>query len=54
MSSDLWIALGVAIAAVVCYVLWVRALVHNSHEINKRIDFSRIRPWKGDEGEHLP
>ncbi len=51
MSPSLWIALGVTITAVLCYVLFMRVLVHKSREIDKQIDYSRIRPWKGDEGK---
>lgn len=32
-----------------CYVLCMRALVRKSREIDKQIDYSRIRPWKGDD-----
>jgi len=49
MSPSLWIALGVAITVVLCYLLCMRVLVRKSREIDKRIDYSRIRPWKGDE-----
>ncbi len=51
MSPSLWIALGVAITVLLCYVLCMRVLVRKSREIDKQIDYSRIRPWKGDEGK---
>jgi len=56
VNSALWIALGVAVTVVVCYVLWLRVLVHYSWEIDQQIDFSQIdfsqiRPWKGDDGK---
>jgi hypothetical protein len=50
MSPSLWIALGVAITVGLLYVLSVRVLFRKSREIDKQIDYSRIRPWKGDEG----
>jgi hypothetical protein len=28
----------------------MRVLARNSREIDRQIDYSRIRPWKGDEG----
>ena len=49
MSPSLWIALGVAITAVLCYVLYMRVLVRRSREIDQQVDYSKIRPWKGDE-----
>lgn len=51
MSASLWIALGVAITGVLCYVLCMRVLVRKSREIDKQIDYSRVRPWKGDEAK---
>lgn len=50
MSLALWITLGVAVTAVLGYVLCMRVLARNSREIDEQIDYSRIRPWKGDEG----
>ena len=40
-----------AITVVLCYALCMRVLVRKSREIDKQIDYSRIRPWKGDEGK---
>ena len=40
-----------AITVVLCYVVWMRILFRNSREIDKQIDFSKIRPWKDDEGK---
>lgn len=47
--SPLWIALAVAIILVLCYVFCMRVLARKSREIDKQIDYSRIRPWKDDE-----
>lgn len=49
MSLSLWIALGVAIALVLFYVLCMEVLARKSREIDAQIDYSRIRPWKDDE-----
>jgi len=51
VSPSLWIALGVAITLAVWYVLWLRVLVRKSREIDSKIDYSRVRPWKGDAGD---
>lgn len=40
-----------AITVVLGYVLCLRALARKSREIDKQIDYSRIRPWKGDEAK---
>jgi hypothetical protein len=45
------IALGVALAVVLFYVFSMRVLVRKSRESDRQIDYSRIRPWKGDEGK---
>lgn len=49
MSHSIWIALGVAITVVLCYVACMRVLVRKSREIDQQVDYSRIRPWKDDE-----
>jgi len=49
MSSSLWIVLAAASAGVLCYVFCRYVLVLNSREIDKQIDYSRMRPWHGDE-----
>jgi hypothetical protein len=41
----------VAITVVLCYVLCLQVLARKSREIDKQIDYSRIRPWKGDEAK---
>lgn len=51
MSLTLWTALGAAIAVVLCYVACMRVLVRRNREIDKQIDYSRIRPWQDDEGK---
>ena len=51
MNPSLWIALGVAITLVLCYVVCMRVLVRRSREIDQQVDYSRIRPWKDDEGK---
>ena len=51
MSLSLWIALGVAITVVLFYVLCMQVLVRRSRELDAQVDYSRIRPWKDDEGK---
>jgi hypothetical protein len=49
MSSTLWTVLGVAGIGVVCYLLVMLYFWHQSREIDKQIDFSKIKPLKDDE-----
>lgn len=37
-----------AIAVVLCYIACMRVLARKSREIDRQVDFSKIRPWKGD------
>jgi len=39
----------VAITVLLCYVAGMRVLARKSREIDQQVDYSRIRPWKGDE-----
>ena len=38
-----------AITVVLCYVASMRVLARKSREIDQQVDYSKIRPWKGDE-----
>ena len=40
-----------AITVVLGYVACMRVLARKSREIDKQIDYSRIRPWQGDDGK---
>jgi len=39
----------VAITLALCYIACMRVLARKSREIDQQVDFSKIRPWKGDE-----
>ena len=47
----MWIALAVTVTVILGYVLCMRVLARDSREIDKQIDFSKIRPWTGDDGK---
>jgi low affinity Fe/Cu permease len=49
MTTALWIALGIAAVFVLGYVLAMRNLHRKSREIDKQIDYSKIRKWKDEE-----
>jgi hypothetical protein len=48
MSTTLWIALGVAAAVVLGYVLAMRNLFFKSRDLEKKIDRSKLRQWEDD------
>jgi hypothetical protein len=49
MPSTLWTVLGVAVTVVVGYLLVMRVFWHRSREVDKQIDFGKIKPLKDDE-----
>ena len=44
-----FIAVGVALVAVIGYVLVMRVFYRESTELDKKIDFSRMKEWKDDD-----
>lgn len=51
MSTTLWIVLAVAIVVGVGYVVAMRNLHRKSREIDKTIDYRKIRPWKDEDNQ---
>jgi low affinity Fe/Cu permease len=49
MNTTLWIALGVAVLLVVGYLLVMRIFYRQSRELDKQIDYSKIKKMKDDE-----
>jgi low affinity Fe/Cu permease len=43
------IAVSVAIATVVVYILVMRIFFRESKELDKHIDYSKMKEWKDDE-----
>jgi hypothetical protein len=50
VTTSLWIVLAAA-AVVAVYLLTMRGLQRQSREVDKRVDFTKIRPLTDDE-EH--
>ena len=44
-----WIALIVAAFILFGYVVVMRAFLQRSRELDKEVDYTKIRPWKDDE-----
>ena len=52
MNATLWIVLAAAVGLVLVYLLAMRVLYRQSKDVDKQIDFTKIRPFKGDEGKN--
>ena len=44
-----FIAVGVALVAVICYLLVMRIFYRESAEADKSIDYSKMKEWKDDD-----
>jgi len=49
MNTTLWIALGVAVILVVGYVLVMRVFYRQGRDLDKQIDYTKIKKLKDDE-----
>jgi hypothetical protein len=49
VTTSLWIVLGAAVVVVAVYLLTMRGLQRRSREVDKQVDFTKIRPLKDDE-----
>lgn len=49
MTVALWIVSSVAVILALGYLLAMRVLYRQSREVDKRVDFTRIRPLKDEE-----
>ncbi len=49
MNDVVMISVGVAVLVVVGYLLVMRVFFRESRELDKNIDYSKMKPWKDDE-----
>ena len=49
MNQTVMMALAVGIAVVVGYLLVMRVFFKDSKELDKKIDYSKMKEWKDDE-----
>jgi flagellar basal body-associated protein FliL len=49
MSTPLWILLAVAVFVMLAYFAVMRVFFQRSREADKRVDYTKIRPWKDEE-----
>ena len=50
MSPNLWIVVFVAVVLALVYVLGMRVLYRQNREVDKQIDFTKIRPLRDEDG----
>lgn len=49
MTTSLWVVLAAAVVVVAVYLLTMRGLQRQSREVDKQVDFTKIRPLTDDE-----
>lgn len=49
MNATLWIVLSAAVILVLGYLFAMRVLYRQSREVDKHIDFTKIRPLKDEQ-----
>jgi low affinity Fe/Cu permease len=49
MNNIVLIALGVGVIVVAGYILVIRVFFKDSEELDKKIDYGKMKPWKDDE-----
>ena len=49
MNNVVFIALGVGLVVVVGYVLVLRVFFKDSKELDKNIDYAKMKKWKDDD-----
>lgn len=49
MSSTVWIFIAIAVLVAVFYLITVRVLFKESKQLDKKIDYSKMKQWKDDE-----
>lgn len=46
---SVWIVLAVVVFVVLAYFVVMRVFFQRSREADKKVDYSKIRPWKDEE-----
>ena len=50
MDRAVLVALAVGVAVVVAYLVVMHVFFKESKDLDKKIDLSKMKPWKDDEG----
>lgn len=51
MTTTLWIVLGVSVIVVAGFAAAMRSILRENKDIDKKIDYTKVRPWVDDEDE---
>lgn len=51
MTTTLWIVLGISVFAVIGFVMAIRSQLQTNREIDKKIDYSKLRPQQDNAGD---
>jgi hypothetical protein len=49
MTKTIWIVLALSVIAVLTFLVAMRTLLRENREIDKKIDYSKLRPWEDDD-----
>ena len=49
MSQIMMISIGIALGVVVLYFLVMRVFYKEGQELDKKIDYSKVKPWKDED-----
>jgi len=49
MSNTLMIAIAIALGVVALYFLVMRVFYKEGKELDKKIDYSKVKPWKDED-----
>lgn len=51
MTNTLWIVLGISVLAVIGFVMAIRSQLQTNREIEKKIDYSKLRPQQDEDDD---
>lgn len=51
MTKTLWIVLAISVIVVLTFLMAMRSLLRDNREIDKKIDYSKLRPWQDDDDD---
>lgn len=54
MTKTLWIVFVISGFAIVGFIVAMRSLLRENRDIDKNIDYSKLRPWEDDEDDDDP
>lgn len=49
MSTTVWSALAIAVLFAIGYLIWVLGLLEKSRELDRKIDFTKLRKFQDDD-----